>query len=124
MKKLLTILLVLNLSAHGQVADSLTVIEELKGGTFNIDTLSVPVNSMSGFELSLTGFSTTNKVKCIKNVWISNTNGTLKIENNLTRTAWTGLTGGSFTVTLINNLVVLKIISPLVLRWKLKEFNL
>ena len=45
MKKLLTILLVLNLSAHGQIADSLTVIEDFKGGTFNIDTLKVPVTS-------------------------------------------------------------------------------
>ena len=124
MKKLLAILLVLNISAHGQIADSLTVIEDFKGGTFYIDTLKIPVNTISGFELSLTGFSTTNKVKCIKDVWVSNTNGTLKIENNITRTAWTGLTGGSFTVILISNLVVLKIISPLVLRWKLKEFNL
>ena len=103
-------------------ADTVTYLQSTRSGSFNFDTLSIPNNSAKQFEFILTGYSASNKVSCLKEVWISNTNGNYSIDRNLSIASFTGLTGGNFDVVKVGNLIVVKITgTTTVINWSLKK---
>lgn len=103
-------------------ADTITYLKTTRAGSFNFDTLSVPNNSSKQFEFVLTGYSTSNKVSCLKEVWISNTNGVYTVDRNLSVASFAGLTSGNFDVIKSGSIVVARITgTTAVINWTLKK---
>lgn len=102
--------------------DTVGVIKTVsRPGVFYIDTISVANNSGAWFDLLLAG----NLARGAKRIYVTNTNGTYKINPSPFEITFTGMTGGSWEVAVVNNIVMVKVTGTAVItNWKLTRLNL
>lgn len=102
--------------------DTVGIIKTVsRPGTFYIDTITVTNNSGAWFDLLLSG----NLARGAKRVYITNTSGTYKVNTTPFEITFTGMTGGSWDVVVVNNIVMIKVVgTTAVTNWKLTRLNL
>lgn len=148
MKTILTILLLIPLFSIGQIdkavndaidsklqvinskidaikitssGDTIGVVKIVsRPGTFYFDTITVANNSGAWFDLLLSG----NLARGAKRIYVTNTNGVYKVNPSPFEITFTGMTGGSWDVIVLNNIVMVKVIGTLIKTdWKLTRLN-
>jgi hypothetical protein len=117
MKILLILLFTLSVLKGYSQKDTLGVISTTsRSGVFNFDTLRVVKNSQRWFNIKLNGGGS-----AVKEVLISNDNGTYSIKRNLTTVSYVGASGTSWGIYLENNYVVVKVNwNNIISNWKLQ----
>lgn len=99
-----------------------TVYTYSKSGSFNFDTIRIANNTFKHYTLTLTGYAVNNKVSCVKDIWVSNTNGVYSIDRNLSTVSFLGLTGGAFNIVKENGFIVVKVTgNTTIINWTLKK---